>query len=161
MSKQQLSFQLHVMLNLLCSFCFLHSAEVHDRESIQALLASLKTEQLTKHLHDFPSSPRILKYTPNVKMTNTPVWFKNNWNKNVLKSAKNESCSRGTEGIHPECHTILKQNDKVPSLPTHNLLLYISLTHKYIHTHPVGNNLEKSDMTLKVLYDYFTQKQKV
>ncbi len=123
------------MLNLLCSFCSLHSAEVHDRESIQALLASLKTEQLTKHLHDFPSSPRILKYTPNVKMTNTPVWFKKNWNKNVLKSAKNESCSRGTEGIHPECYTILKQNDRVPSLPNHNLLLYISHTHKYIHSH--------------------------
>lgn len=71
--NKQVVFQLHLILNLFCSSHSLHSAEVHDRESIQALLASLKTEQLTKHLHDFPSSPLILQDTLNIKMTNILV----------------------------------------------------------------------------------------
>lgn len=63
MSEQQVAFQLHLILNLFCSSCSLHSAEVHDRESIQALLASLKKEQLTKHLHESTPDPeRHSKY---------------------------------------------------------------------------------------------------
>ncbi len=109
----------------------------------------------------FPALPGSWNILQNVKMTNTPVWFKKNWNKNVLKSAKNESCSRGTEGIHPECHTILKQNDRVPSLPTHNLLLYISHTHKYIHSHIPSVIIWRSDMTcIKSIHTTISPKNK-
>jgi len=71
--SNQVVFQFCLILILFCSSCSLHSAEVHDRKSIQALLASLKTEQLTKHLRDIPSSPLILQDPRIIKTTNILV----------------------------------------------------------------------------------------